>query len=169
MITFMKKSPKLTREQEAFQRSIAKLCGKIGVKYDELPYPGRRKLPARLQELCTRLGVTRIIMGHSKQNLMQEILKGSIINGLMKKLTQTDLFLMADRAENEGERIMTLRQKGQNLPGEPVKTFSKQSASDIEQRKAKLQRGKFKVYIGAAPGVGKTYTMLRKGNLLLRM
>lgn len=31
-----------------------------------------------------------------------------------------------------------------------------------------IRRGKFKVYIGAAPGVGKTYMMLREGNDLLR-
>lgn len=30
----------------------------------------------------------------------------------------------------------------------------------------KINRGTLKVYIGAAPGVGKTYTMLREGNEL---
>ncbi|PGS49004.1 hypothetical protein COC46_15810 [Bacillus sp. AFS041924] len=29
-----------------------------------------------------------------------------------------------------------------------------------------MNRGTLKVYIGAAPGVGKTYTMLREGNEL---
>lgn len=166
VVCFVKPGANLTKEQEAFKRSIVKLCGKIGAEFQELPFPCRRKLPIKLQEISTRLGVTRIVMGHSKQSRLQEVRKGSVINGLLRTLTYADLFLMADRADTEGERIMPLRQKGQNPQGEPLKTFRRHSPSDIEQRKAHLRRGTFKVYIGAAPGVGKTYTMLREGNLL---
>ena len=38
----------------------------------------------------------------------------------------------------------------------------KELANEIE----KINRGTLKVYIGAAPGVGKTYTMLREANEL---
>lgn len=34
----------------------------------------------------------------------------------------------------------------------------------MERKVNRIQRGRLKIYIGAAPGVGKTYTMLREGN-----
>jgi len=42
------------------------------------------------------------------------------------------------------------------------------SSQEVEEKIGQIKRGKFKVYIGAAPGVGKTYTMLREGNNLLK-
>lgn len=166
--SFVKPGIKLTKEQEAFKRSIVKLCSKIGAQFTEWPLPGRRLLPVKLRELSTRLGATRIVMGHSKQSRIQEILKGSVIHGLLRKLTHTDLFLMADRADTEGERIMPIKhhEYEQGLPGAIAKTFRRQTPEEAEQQKIRLNRGTFKVYIGASPGVGKTYTMLREGNLL---
>jgi len=45
--------------------------------------------------------------------------------------------------------------------------FSKPSADEFLQIIRKQQRGKLKIYLGASPGVGKTYQMLVEGNRLL--
>jgi two-component system sensor histidine kinase KdpD len=74
------------------------------------------------------------------------------------------VFLVANRAEIEGERILlTHRQKE-----EPLQPYRRLTPKEVEHRIEHIRRGKFKVYIGAAPGVGKTYAMLREGNDLLR-
>ena len=75
-----------------------------------------------------------------------------------------DLFLMADRAEHDGERILPVKQRAQ----EEREWFRRLNAEELERRMETIRRGTFKVYIGASPGVGKTYTMLREGNELLR-
>ena len=46
--------------------------------------------------------------------------------------------------------------------------YKRLSKQEVEAKIEKIKRGRFKVYIGAAPGVGKTYTMLREGNDLLK-
>ncbi|MCG5253214.1 sensor histidine kinase KdpD [Brevibacillus agri] len=42
------------------------------------------------------------------------------------------------------------------------------SQAELEQQIGKIRRGTLKMYVGAAPGVGKTYTMLREGNELAK-
>ncbi|MEF2965993.1 histidine kinase [Paenibacillus sp. M1] len=162
--SFTRPGSKLTKEQESFKRSVVKLCRKIGAEFHEWPLTGRRSLPDKLAGLASRLGVTRIVMGHSKMSRMQQWRKGSVIDGLLRKLTHTDLFLMADSADAEGERIMPVRRRADE--GEAGKTFRRSSAAEMTQQAERMRGGSFKVYIGAAPGVGKTYTMLREGNVL---
>jgi hypothetical protein len=41
-----------------------------------------------------------------------------------------------------------------------AETYKKPSPDEILARLARLRRGRLKIYLGAAPGVGKTYTML---------
>lgn len=164
VVVYMKAGVKLTPEQRAFKSSIQQLCDKIDAEFLELPLQGRRKLAGQLAELALERKVTRIVMGHSKMSKWQELRKGSVIKGLLRKLRSTDLFLMADRAESEGERIMAMR------PAKPNQdmgaTFRRPSHEEANQQTKSLRKGSLKVYIGAAPGVGKTYTMLREGNHL---
>ena len=74
-----------------------------------------------------------------------------------------DLFLLADRTELDGERVLPAK-----LPDTRCTTYRRLSDQEVKKQIGQIQRGKFKVYIGAAPGVGKTYMMLREGNDLLR-
>lgn len=70
---------------------------------------------------------------------------------------------MADRAKHEGERILPLKPKSSG-GAEP---FRRLSSKEIEKKIETIRRGMFKVFIGAVPGVGKTYKMLQEGNRLL--
>ncbi|UNK18268.1 histidine kinase [Paenibacillus sp. N3/727] len=165
VVTFVNLDKDLSKEQAAFKRSIVKLAKRIGAKFDELPLCSRRKLADVLVQYALEHHVTRIVLGHSKQTRWQELLQGSIIQDLLLKTRGVDIFIVADRAESDGERILPAQI---NPPPGPFEPFHRLNSQEIDQKIKQIKRGRFKVYIGAAPGVGKTYTMLREGNDLLK-
>lgn len=109
--------------------------------------------------------ITRIVMGHSKQTAWQELWKGSIANSLLKQIRGVDVFFVADRAEREGERVLPTRQSRNERKAD---AYHRLSSQEVKDKIDAIRGGTFKVYIGAAPGVGKTYKMLREGNDLLK-
>lgn len=164
VVTLRAMGKTLTKEAAAFRRSIMKLVEKVGGKFEELPLSYRRCIPQILVDYANAHHVTRIVLGHSKQTRWQTFFQGSVINGLLKRAKNVDVFLVADRASHEGERILPAHM---HIPKEPYK-YKRLSKLEVEAKIEKIRRGRFKVYIGAAPGVGKTYTMLREGNDLLK-
>ncbi|WP_127585109.1 universal stress protein [Paenibacillus koleovorans] len=174
VITFVNKRRALSNDAAAFRRSIVKLVEKLEVSFEELPLRSRRLLPTDLVRHALRHNVTRLVLGHSKQTRWQELWQGSIVNDILKKTRNIDVFLVADRAEHQGERIMPakVRDAQRQGPRDGVSTagdvYRRLSTDEVEEKIGQLRRGTFKVYIGAAPGVGKTYTMLREGNYLLK-
>lgn len=165
VVTFVDLDKELSKEQAAFKRSMVKLAERIGAKFDELPLCSRRQLADVLVKYALEQHVTRIVLGHSKQTRWQELYQGSIIHDLLLKTRGVDIFIVADRAEVDGERILPAQINPPPAPSEP---FHRLNPHELDQKIKQLKRGRFKVYIGAAPGVGKTYTMLREGNDLLR-
>lgn len=164
VVTLRKQGKTLSKEAAAFRRSIMKLVEKVGGKFEELPLTYRRCIPRILVDYAYANHVTRIVLGHSKQTRWQTWIQGSVINGVLKRTKNIDVFLVADRASQEGERILPAHI---HAPKEPYK-YRRLSKQEVEAKIGKIKRGRFKVYIGAAPGVGKTYTMLREGNDLLK-
>lgn len=164
VVSFVRPGRNLTKEEQTFKNSIMKLTKKVDGKFQELPLRNRRMLSAELVRYADEQLVTRIVMGHSKQNRWQQFWQGSVVDDLLRKRKQVDLFLMADRAEHEGERIMPVRQKGHSRR----ELYRRFSVEEKERQMEKIHRGTFHVYVGAAPGVGKTYTMLIEANVLLR-
>lgn len=164
VVTLRKERKPLTKEEGAFRRSIIKLVEKVGGTFEELPLRYRRCIPHTLVNYAMANKVTRIVLGHSKQTKWQTLLQGSVIHGVLKRATNIDVFLVADRASQEGERILPAHMHG----GKEAYTYKRLSKQEVEAKIERIRRGRFKVYIGAAPGVGKTYTMLREGNDLLK-
>lgn len=164
-VTFVNPTQELTKEQAAFKRSMLKLAERIGAKLAELPLHSRRKLPDELVQYALEHHVTRIVLGHSKQTRWQELRQGSMIQELLKKTRGIDIFIVADRAAHDGERIIRAQIHPQQVSSE---SFHRLNEQELDQKIEQVKRGRFKVYIGAAPGVGKTYTMLREGNDLLK-
>lgn len=163
VVTFVVRGKSLSKEQQAFKRSVAKLVERVEASFEELELNNLRQLPSVLVRYAIRHNVTRIVMGHSQKNRWQEKWQGSIANRVMRRTRNIDVFLMADRAEQEGERILPVKSsvKGSEDP------FHRLTSKEMEKKIQSIRRGSFKVYIGAAPGVGKTYKMLQEGNLLL--
>jgi two-component system sensor histidine kinase KdpD len=168
VVTFVKSGEILSKEAEAFKRSIQKLVDKVGAEFEQLPLSSGRRLPGSLVRYAVTHNVTRIVLGHSKQSFWQAIWNGSIASGILKKTKNVDVFFMADRADFDGERVLPTQSAVPHPIVGAAEPYRRLSVEEIEQRIERIKRGKFKVYIGAAPGVGKTYTMLREGNDLLR-
>lgn len=165
VLSFVHPKKTLSRESAAFKRSIMKLTEKIGARFEELPLTRNALLPRTLVHYATVHKVTRIVLGHSKQSRLQELLRGSIVNGILKNAKNTDIYFVADRAEKEGERILPTKMSAVHVAAGPYRRLNNQ---EVEKKIGEIRRGRFKVFIGAAPGVGKTYTMLREGNDLLK-
>ncbi|WP_409343114.1 universal stress protein [Paenibacillus sp. MBLB4367] len=164
VVTFVRPGKRLSKEAETFKRAVKKLALKVEAAFEELPLPGRRRLPGILVDYAVRHNVTRIVLGHSKQSRWQELWQGSIGSGILRKTKNVDVYFVADRAEREGERILPAK----SAAGAPNDAYRRLSDQEVNDRIAGIRRGRFKVYIGAAPGVGKTYAMLREGNDLLK-
>lgn len=95
--------------------------------------------------------VTRIILGQSKRTRWEEIIHGSIVNRILRITKNIDVFVVADRAEVEGERIIPAIQTKRKKEN----PYRRLSSTEIKEKIQKVKRGTLKVYIGAAPGVGK--------------
>ncbi len=163
VVSFVLAGKKLSKEQQAFRQSISKLVKRVDARFEELPLPRVRALPAALVRYATENNVTRIVMGHSQKSRWQEKWQGSIANRVLRKTRNIDVFLMADRAREEGERILPVK----SASAKKLPRFHRLTTQEIQNRVDTIRHGTFKVYIGAAPGVGKTYKMLQEGNLLL--
>ncbi|SFJ84275.1 two-component system, OmpR family, sensor histidine kinase KdpD [Paenibacillus sp. UNC496MF] len=164
VVTFRNMKRALSKEAAVFRRSIIKLAEKVDGEFEELPFRSRRQIPKTIVDYAAAHGVTRIVMGHTKHTRWQELLQGSVVNQILKRATGIDVFLVADRSEREGERVLPAN----IAPAAPPQPYRRLSEQEVTERIGEIKRGRFKVYIGAAPGVGKTYTMLREGNDLLR-
>ncbi|WP_308637537.1 histidine kinase [Paenibacillus silvisoli] len=165
VVVFADSSQEPTKEREDFKRSILKLTEKVDAGFREISVSNRRQVPRALVQYAMLINATRIIMGHSKQTRSEEFWQGSIAGSVLKQSRNIDVFFMADRAANEGERVLPTMRKSSKQTAEPYRRLSTQ---EVEKKIESFRRGKFKVYIGAAPGAGKSYMMLREGNDLLR-
>ncbi|MBG9791353.1 histidine kinase [Paenibacillus dendritiformis] len=161
---FIQAGKKLSREEIAFRRSMRKLTEKVGGRFEERPLSSRRSFPDAIIRYAAERQATRLVLGHSKRTRLQELWHGSAVNGLLRKMDRIDLFFMADRSHYEGERMLSAKMREPSAAGSRGRTDSPRG----EAAGAAPKRGIFKVYVGAAPGVGKTYAMLREGNELQR-
>jgi two-component system, OmpR family, sensor histidine kinase KdpD len=161
VVCFQPPNKNLSKNERTFKRSIIKLVKKIGANFEELPIEGG-SVADQIVQYATEHNITRIVMGQSKRSRWEEIIYGSVINKILRKTNNIDVFIVADRAEKDGERVIPTKQLNKDLP-DPYRRLTKQElANEIH----KIKRGTLKVYIGSAPGVGKTYTMLREANEL---
>lgn len=165
VVSFWKQGLPFSKEAATFKRSLWKLTEKIDASMEEITYRSKREIPRLLVKYATRHNITRIVMGHSKQTAWQELWKGSIANSLLKQIRGVDVFFVADRADREGERVLPTRQSRNERKAD---AYHRLSSQEVQDKIDAIRGGTFKVYIGAAPGVGKTYKMLREGNDLLK-
>ncbi|WP_339289014.1 histidine kinase [Paenibacillus sp. FSL E2-0201] len=165
VVSFWKQGLTFSKEAATFKRSLWKLTEKIDASMEEITYRSKREIPRLLVKYATRHNITRIVMGHSKQTAWQELWKGSIANSLLKQIRGVDVFFVADRADREGERVLPTRQSRNERKTD---VYHRLSSQEVQDKIDAIRGGTFKVYIGAAPGVGKTYKMLREGNDLLK-
>lgn len=153
----------LSKNEVTFRRSIKKLVKKIEGEFEEI-FIKTGNVAEELVQYAMKKNITRIIMGQSKRGRLEEIFSGSIINKILRKAHNIDVFIVADRSERNGERVLPAKRAKEYQPN-PYHRLSKR---ELEEKIHQIKSGKLKIYIGAAPGVGKTYKMLREANELKR-
>ena len=90
--------------------------------------------------------VTRIVLGHSKQTRPQEMRQGSLLQDLLKKARGIDIFIVADRAAHDGERIIPAQINPRRVSSD---SFHRLNEQELDRKMEQVKRGRFKVYIGA--------------------
>ncbi|WP_088072566.1 histidine kinase [Gottfriedia luciferensis] len=161
VVCFRPPNKKFSNDELTFKRSIIKLVEKVGGNFEELPL-NNDSIASEIVDYSIKSNITSIVLGQSKRTRWEEIVSGSIVNKILRKTKNIDVFIVADRAEKDGERVIPTMQVNK----EELNPYRRLSAQELAQEIHKIKRGTLKVYIGAAPGVGKTYTMLREANEL---
>ncbi|BFH62294.1 histidine kinase [Paenibacillus azoreducens] len=164
VIVFMPPKRKLSKDEENFKRSLHKMAQKTDATLEELPLRSTRQFAAEMIRYALDKKVTRIVLGHSKKSRWQEFWQGSVTDGILKRAERLDIFWVADRTAHGEPRILPARRRNR----EHGSQYHRLSKEEMDRKVKRMKRGRFKIYIGAAPGVGKTYTMLREGNESLR-
>ncbi|WP_076369144.1 universal stress protein [Peribacillus simplex] len=159
--TFISKTRKLSKEEEIFKRSMQKLITKLKGKFIEIIMK-EDEIADEIVGFSMQYRITRIILGQSKKSALEEMINGSIVNNILRKSKDIDVFIVADRVKAFGERIIPAI-KTEKRSGDP---FHRLTPEELHEKVEGVNRGTFKIYIGAAPGVGKTFTMLREANHL---
>ncbi|KPV40784.1 histidine kinase [Alicyclobacillus ferrooxydans] len=103
-----------------------------------------RKIGDIIAKAAQRLNVTQIVIGQPAPDRKWELWRENPIRYLLRNLRYTDL------------RIVGWR----DPPGHPVKVW-KSNGSSGETGLHQRLKGRLTIYVGAAPGVGKTYKMLQ--------
>ncbi|MFB5936333.1 histidine kinase [Peribacillus frigoritolerans] len=159
--SFIPLSKKLSKEEEIFKSSMQKLVNKLNGSFFEIIMNGD-EIAEGIVGFSMQNRITRIILGQSKKPVWEEVVNGSIVNKIMRKSKSIDVYIMADRVKAFGERTIPAIKKDKKK-GNPYRRLSNDEMRDKVER---VKKGTFKIFIGAAPGVGKTYTMLREANQL---
>lgn len=159
--SFIPLSKKLSKEEEIFKSSMQKLINKLNGCFIEITMKGD-EIAEEIVGFSMHHHITRIILGQSKKPVWEEMVKGSIVNKILRKSKGIDVYIVADRVKALGERIIPAI-KTEKRRENPYRRLSPDEMHDKVER---VKKGTFKIYIGAAPGVGKTYTMLREANHL---
>lgn len=161
VVCFLSPDRKLSKEEQTFRRSIKKLVHKVAGEFEEFSI-ARTDAAEEIVSYATDKKITKIVIGHSKRSRLEEIINGSVINKILRSTQNIDILVVADRTDKSGKRVIPAKLGGDNK----VNPYRRLSKHEVEERISKMKRGQLKVYIGAAPGVGKTYTMLREANEL---
>lgn len=161
VVCFLSPDRKLSKEEQTFRRSIKKLVHKVGGEFEEFSI-ARTDAAEEIVTYATDKKITKIVIGHSKRSRLEEIINGSVINKILRSTQNIDILVVADRTDKSGKRVIPAKLGDDNK----TNPYRRLSNREVEERIGKMKRGQLKVYIGAAPGVGKTYTMLREANEL---
>ncbi|MGE7601551.1 universal stress protein [Peribacillus sp. NPDC097675] len=163
VVSFIPSQKELTREESLFKSSIQKLIVKLNGKFEERVINGG-DIAEEIVGYAMKHYITRIILGQSKRTRWEEIIHGSIVNKILGQTKNIDVCVVADRTRGEGERVLpAVHSKKKKKKKNPYRRLS---PAEIKEKIQGVKRGTLKVYIGSAPGVGKTYTMLREANQL---
>ncbi|MBC7883379.1 MAG: universal stress protein [Anaerolineae bacterium] len=98
--------------------------------------------------------ITQVIVGESMRSPLEELMHGSIVNKLLRATSNLDVLIVGETESAERSGF---------LPVEQVTSFGACLIPQGEERRSR-GCGRHKIYLGAAPGVGKTFAMLTEAH-----
>lgn len=126
----------------------AKLFQEITEKYEGIfikaKVGSKSQIPKGIIRIIEEKKVTQVIFGESGIPRWKEIVEGSIINKILTKVRNVDVLVAGNR---------------ENMPSRNVNI-------GVEKERPVVEKGKFKIYIGASAGVGKSVAMLKEAHEL---
>ncbi|WP_287127609.1 universal stress protein [Candidatus Cyanaurora vandensis] len=105
-----------------------------------------------LTDFALRKNITQVIIGESLRSPWEELVRGSVVNRLLRATTDLDVLIVG--TESTGSN-----------PVSPPPVAERTCLIHGDERR-KQGCGWHQIYLGAAPGVGKTYAMLTKAHEL---
>lgn len=161
VVSFIPSDKNLSKEESLFKSSMQKITAKLNGEFEERLINGG-DIAEEIVEYAMKHYITRIILGQSKRTRWEEIIHGSIVNKILSQTKNINVCVVADRTKGEGERVLPAVQSKKKKRN----PYRRLSPDEMKEKIQGVKRGTLKVYIGSAPGVGKTYTMLREANQL---
>lgn len=125
---------------------VEKKLSPIGGTWLEEEVGDESEVPIRLSEIIAENHITRLVVGHSARSRWEELIKGSILNELLRRNRHINVLVVAPTSEIKEEKTK-ISENTISAPRTPLK-------------------GKLKIYLGPIAGVGKTYRMLRDAHEL---
>ncbi len=98
--------------------------------------------------------ITQVIVGESLRSPLEELVRGSVVNTLLRSTNNLDVLVVG-----ETESV--------SIPSPPMPLPQRPCFLPTSQERSDRGFGRHKIYLGAAPGVGKTYTMLQEAHDLV--
>lgn len=118
----------------------------IGGTWLEEEVGDESEVPIRLSEIIAANHITRLVVGHSARSRWEELIRGSILNELLRRNRHIDVLIVA--------------------PASKAKERETEATGDAIPDLRLPLKGKLKIYLGPIAGVGKTYRMLRDAHEL---
>jgi two-component system, OmpR family, sensor histidine kinase KdpD len=103
--------------------------------------------------------ITQVIVGESMRSPLEELIRGSIVNKLLRATSNLDVLIVGE-TESAGRSGF--------FPVEEATSFGTCLIPQGEERRNR-GCGRHKIYLGAAPGVGKTFAMLTEAQDLKKV
>jgi two-component system sensor histidine kinase KdpD len=118
----------------------------------------------QIAEVLTRFvverNITQLVVGESMRSPWEELVHGSVVNRLLRSTSNLDVLIVGE-TESAGTGVLP-----KQTTGESVARTAGCFVDGYQERRSR-GCGRHRVYLGAAPGVGKTYAMLKEAHDLL--
>ena len=87
----------LTSEEEKQLEKIITLTIRLGGEFYTSSVPHRRKIVNELVKQLNEQKTTQVVLGQSARSRFQEIVKGSVVEHLLRKIRHTSVWIVADQ------------------------------------------------------------------------
>jgi two-component system, OmpR family, sensor histidine kinase KdpD len=150
-IVFVERGRPTDEKQSSVLQEHEQLSQQVGGQFVRLQGTNIAKT---LIAFALEKSVTQVIVGESLRSPLEELVRGSVVNTLLRSTNSLDVLVVG-----ETESV--------SIPSPPMPLPQRTCFLPTSQERRDRGFGRHKIYLGAAPGVGKTYTMLQEAHDLV--